>query len=586
MLAIAQRIHLGSLCLCFFIGQQAAAQSSTPTTSRTSAATPLAPSPAEQAWLERKPTVTVGIDPSWPPFSFVDRSGAHQGIDADLVRLVASRLGLNFQVAKTESWHQTMQQMTARQVQLVPGVAYHAGRTPGYSYTEPYLSFPVAIVTRTDGPFHVNLRELSDEKLALPRDYVTTLNVQRDYPRLRVTLTKDANEALTLVARGEAYATVENLATATYLIKTNGFTNLKIAGITDYRFELRFAVAEDQPELASLVNQVLKGLPEDQFARICDRWIPVEFAMDDSWSRYGRRGMWAALGALAMLGLIFFWNRRLAGELNQRRRIQEELADANLRLEAANTRLRQLNEESEMFMNIAAHDLRSPLNIILLSCEMLETQAAATGGGTDAKTLPSQRLIDGIKESVLRMNGLVQNFLSAQVIAHGDGELASDLIDFRAAVERAIERHTPEAALKRITLAAEDATTAAHVTGDPGAIDQVLDNLISNAIKFTPPDGLVRLQVLAADGHVRLEVHDDGPGISDEDLPKLFTRFTKLKSRPTARESSTGLGLSIVKHFVTAMGGRVWCEPAAGGKGACFILELPLRAAAQSAPSA
>ena len=585
MPAFAQRFRLATLCLCVFTAQQAAGQASTTAASRTTTAAPLELNPAEAAWLAGKPVVAVGIDPTWPPFSFVDRSGAHQGIDADLVRLVATRLGLNFQVAKTESWQQTMQQMTARQVQLVPGVAYHAERTPGYSYTDPYLSFPVAVVTRTDGPFHVNLRELSNETLALPRDYITTLNVQRDYPRLRVALTKDANEALSLVARGEAYATVENLATATYLIKTNGFTNLKIAGITDYRFELRFAVADDQPELVSLVNQVLKALPEDQFARICDRWIPVEFAMDDGWSRFGRRAMWASLGALAMLGLIFYWNRRLAGELSKRRRIQEELADANLRLEAANTRLRQLNEESEMFMNIAAHDLRSPLNIILLSCEMLETQAAAAGGGADAKTRPSQRLIDGIKDSVLRMNGLVQNFLSAQVIAHGDTELVRLPMDFSEAVQRAVERHTPEAALKRITLTSEDGT-ATRVTGDAGAIDQVLDNLISNAIKFTPPDGRVRLRVIAADHDVRLEVHDDGPGISEEDLPKLFTRFTKLKSRPTARETSTGLGLSIVKHFVTAMGGRVWCEPAASRTGACFVVEFPRLDPAQSAPSA
>ena len=107
-------------------------------------------------------------------------------------------------------------------------------------------------------------------------------------------------------------------------------------------------------------------------------------------------------------------------------------------------------------------------------------------------------------------------------------------------------------------------------------------NLIRNACKFTPPDGRVTVRLTPAAGLVRLEAHDDGPGISEEDLPKLFTRFTKLKSRPTARESSTGLGLSIVKHFVTSMGGKVWCEPA-GERGARFIVELPAVTPAQSA---
>jgi two-component system, NarL family, sensor histidine kinase EvgS len=587
MPGLAKRIIFASLC-CLAL-EQSGAQTASPAPApgppggAAPAGSRLDATPAERAWLETNPAVNVGIDPNWPPFSFVDKSGAHQGIDADLVRLIAARIALKYQIVPTRSWEQTMQQMAAHEVELVPGVAYHAGRTPGFRYTNAYLSFPVAIVTRSDGPFHVSLRELAEKTLALPRGYVTSLNVQRDFPSLRVVMTNDAAEALALVARGDAFATVENLATATYLIKTRGLTNLKIAGMTDYQFELRFAVAEDKPELFSLVESVLQGMTEQQFSRICDRWIPVEYAMDDSWSRLGRRAMWAGLGVVAMLGMFFLWNRRLAKELAARRRVQDELADANLRLEAANTRLRQLNEESELFMNIAAHDLRSPLNIILLSCEMIETQAvAAAGAGTVAPaTRPAQRLIDGIKESVLRMNALVQNFLSAQVIAHGDRELNHDPVDLTDIVKRAVERHQALADLKRIKMVAEFDDAPRQISGDAGALDQVLDNLVSNALKFTPPDGRITLRMGPREGQVRLEVHDDGPGISEEDLPKLFTRFTKLKSRPTARESSTGLGLSIVKHFVTGMGGRVWCETP-DAKGARFIVELPLLAPAQS----
>ncbi len=582
MPGLAKRIVFASLCCLAF--EQSGAQSPSPSPAASPTPDPaqrLEATAAERAWLDSHPGINVGIDPNWPPFSFVDKSGAHQGIDADLVRLIAARIALKCQIAPSKNWEQTMQQMTAREVDLVPGVAYHAGRTPGFRYTNPYLSFPVAIVTRTDGPFQIGLRELAGKTLALPRGYVTSLNVQRDYPALRVTMTNDAEEALAMVARGDAFATVENLATATYLIKTKGLTNLKIAGLTDYQFELRFAVAEDKPELFALVEKALKGMTEQQFARICDRWIPVEFAMvEEPWSRFARRAMWAGLGAVVMLGLIFLWNRRLAKELNERKRIQDELADANLRLEAANTRLRQLNEESELFMNIAAHDLRSPLNIILLSCEMIETQAAAAGATTPAAR-PAQRLIDGIKESVLRMNALVQNFLSAQVIAHGDRELAHDPVDLTDIVKRAIERHQTLADLKRIKMAASLEGPLLRIYGDTGALDQVLDNLISNALKFTPPDGQVSLRLSRHDSHARLEVHDDGPGISADDLPKLFTRFTKLKSRPTARESSTGLGLSIVKHFVSGMGGRVWCETP-DAQGAQFIVELPLTDPSQS----
>ena len=574
------KILLASLCCCVALSR-ACAQSPTPAPG----AAKVEATPAERAWLDAQPGIVVGIDPNWPPFSFVDESGAHQGIDADLLRLIAARIPIKFRIATSRSWDQTMRQMAGHEVELVSGAAYHAGHTPGYRLTDSYLSFPVAIVTRTDGPFHVGLAELAGKSVALPRGYLTSLNVQRDFPSLHVTMKNDAAEALEMVARGDAFATVENIASATYLINTKQLTNLKIAGLTDYKFDLRFAVPEEKPELFALVQKALQDMTPAQLSRICDRWIPADLAMvDNSWSRVGRRALWAGLGAAAMLVLIFLWNRRLARELGERKRIQDQLADANLRLEAANTRLRQLNEESELFMNIAAHDLRSPLNIILLSCEMIESQAAAAGASGAPAARPSQRLIDGIKESVLRMNELVQNFLSAQVIAHGERDVAHEPVDVTEIVKRAMERHQALADLKRIKMLAEFEDCPRRVLGDAGALDQVLDNLISNALKFSPPDGSVWLRLSVREENARLEVHDDGPGISAEDLPKLFTRFTKLKSRPTARESSTGLGLSIVKHFISAMGGRVWCETP-DSRGAQFIVELPLLDPNQS-PSA
>jgi signal transduction histidine kinase len=102
---------------------------------------------------------------------------------------------------------------------------------------------------------------------------------------------------------------------------------------------------------------------------------------------------------------------------------------------------------------------------------------------------------------------------------------------------------------------------------------QVLENLISNAVKYSPPGKNIFVRLRQQSGAIRLEVQDEGPGLSGEDQKKLFGKFARLSAKPTGGEHSTGLGLSIVKKMVEALTGRVWCE-SEPGRGATFIVEL------------
>jgi signal transduction histidine kinase len=104
---------------------------------------------------------------------------------------------------------------------------------------------------------------------------------------------------------------------------------------------------------------------------------------------------------------------------------------------------------------------------------------------------------------------------------------------------------------------------------------QVLDNIISNAVKYSPHRKNIFIRLKSSSEAVRIEIQDEGPGISPDDMQKLFGKFARLSARPTGGEHSTGLGLSIVKKMVEAMNGRVWCESELG-KGATFIVELPI----------
>jgi signal transduction histidine kinase len=194
---------------------------------------------------------------------------------------------------------------------------------------------------------------------------------------------------------------------------------------------------------------------------------------------------------------------------------------------------------------------------------------------------------------------LIKSLLDVNAIESGNFALHPTNFDVRGILENSVQNYMDAAKAKNITLLltvllkaevkANGENSEFGVFADEQALMQIFDNLVSNAIKYTPPDKrvFVRLfheQVLNAqqtiDEFVRIEVQDEGPGLTPQDKEHLFGKFTKLSARPTAGEDSTGLGLSIVKHLSQMMNAQVWCE-SESGEGAVFILRLPFASSIQ-----
>jgi len=244
----------------------------------------------------------------------------------------------------------------------------------------------------------------------------------------------------------------------------------------------------------------------------------------------------------------------------------------HLALKEARDRLRALAEDKDELLGILAHDLQNHLTGMRISAHLL------AGRG---ESLPerSRVLAENIVQSTHRMLAFVQEFLANQRAE----QLALSLVNLAltAEIEAAVARHREVAAAKAITLVTEIPATPSPVRADPGALAQVLDNLVSNAIKFSPPQSTITLRVPEATGaYVTFLVADQGPGFTPEDRKKLFHRYSRLSARPTANEPSTGLGLSIVRRFVEGMRGHVTLdEPDGARTGAVFRVRLPLASA-------
>lgn len=296
---------------------------------------------------------------------------------------------------------------------------------------------------------------------------------------------------------------------------------------------------------------------------------------------------------------------------------QEELISSNVSLEQANKRLETLNTEKDELLSIVAHDLKNPLTGIVLASSQLQRDVELRQNiSIDRINTVTSR----ISASSERMMNIITKLLRSNVLENAV-QLQSQIFDITALVKEIVEEHHSHAESKSIALHLDLPPKPIFITADPDACAEIIENLLDNALKYSPKGKNIFVRMkgsqspfvignLASDKvletsseaahtphdqwqmtnkqmtndqmtnyqapkthYIRLEVADEGPGLTDKDKQQLFRKFTRLSAQPTSGEQSTGLGLNIVKKLVDAMKGRVWCE-SEQDKGATFIVEF------------
>jgi signal transduction histidine kinase len=270
------------------------------------------------------------------------------------------------------------------------------------------------------------------------------------------------------------------------------------------------------------------------------------------------------ISAAGYLGLVLFMFVLGLSFENGRERAHRRMQKALQELATSHERLVYLNNEKTEFLGIAAHDLRAPLTVILGNAELLPIikDPAKTG-----------ELVEAIMVSVERMRNLINNLLDVNTIEEGKFASNIESCDMGLLTRQCIEYNLAAATKKQIRI---DSTRIVDVfaLADSAATAQILDNLISNAIKYSPYNTTIYISCGRDQKKTFVSVRDEGPGISEEDQKRLFQKFSRLSAQPTGGESSTGLGLAIVKKLAEAMSGSVVCESALGS-GTMFTLRLP-----------
>lgn len=517
----------------------------------------------EKRWVAEHPEVRVGHDTTYAPYAFRDAHGAIIGLDPDVLELIAQRTGLRFRHESRANWTEVMNEFKAGRLEMLASLGYVKEREAYLIYTRAYGFAPNVIVTRENTPVPFEIGDLRGRRIAVVKGYsAMRAMVEAALAEPVIVEYPNSEAALMAVARGEVFGVVSDAVNAVYTIKSRHLTNLRLGVVLESRGganENYLGVRKDLPMLAAIINKALASITPAERHAISNRWVGVELDENIWATRVVRIGVLVIVLAVLIGGLVLWHNRRLARELAERRRVQGEL-------EQTHERLSRASEEKSELMHMLAHDLRNPLTSVVMGADLLRLG-----------DLPREHAetVARLRAHAQKMSRLIDDLMDANAIEAGQRQFHFDPVDLTRTVRAAVESFAEPAALKQLRLELTLPDEPLVVGTDEGAFRQVVDNLISNAVKYSPPRRSIEIVLARQDAAMRFTVTDHGPGLSADEVAQIFRKFARGRARPTAGEKSSGLGLWIVQRVVDALGGTVWCESQPGA-GATFVFSLPI----------
>ena len=260
---------------------------------------------------------------------------------------------------------------------------------------------------------------------------------------------------------------------------------------------------------------------------------------------------------------------RQAADYLERKRVEEEREELLEREHELRQTAEEANRLKDEFLAIMSHELRNPLNVILGYAELLLRSEEIK------QSPPLQRMADAVKRNAVAQSKLIRDLLDLSRLRSGKLELNRETVSPIAAIENAIETVRMEAEAKNISIEVDAPGEVVFVEADPVRLEQVIWNLLNNAVKFTPHDGRIAVRLRNESDRIVLSVDDNGQGIDESFLPHIFEIFRQADPSTNRSQSGMGVGLAVVQQLVELHGGSVSAHSDGAGTGASFKIHLP-----------
>ena len=508
--------------------------------------------PEEKKWIEEHPVVLVGSNPRWAPLEFTDHTGAFNGVACEYLERFGRALGVTFRQVSVPSWRQAQAKLRDGEVDLLTSLNKASARRLDVEFTTPYQSLPTAIFTHENKPYVGQATELKGMKVGVVAGYGLETYLQGKVPGLAPETVYDVPTGLKQLESGELDAFVGSLLVASHYIQRGGHARIKVGGELDFVYQPAFAVRRDMKILADILSRALAGIDEQEKAGIARKWMAVTYEQSIDYAKLYKY----VAGALGLMGLFAYWNRRMAAEIRRRRAVEESLRKSEESLVAA-------NKELEAFSYSVSHDLRAPLRHVSGFVQLLQNNAK---GKLDATGM---RYVEVIAGAAKRMGELIDDLLSFSRM--GRAQMHLETVPLGPLVEECRKELEPETQGRKIEWAIG---ALPEVKADRPLLRQVLANLLGNAVKYSGKREEARIEVAAKTegGETVVSVKDNGAGFDMKYADKLFGVFQRLHGENEFE--GTGIGLANVRRIVVRHGGRTWAEGEVG-KGAAFYFSLP-----------
>ena len=311
----------------------------------------------EKLWIEQKKKLVIGVDPHWPPFEYIDEAGDYAGMASDYMQLISDKTGLEIEIQDNPNWPDVLASARAGTLDLLPAVASTPSRSQYLDFTTPHMVYPMVIVTDRQSDFISGMDDLDGKRVIVVEGYLSEELLRRNHPEYQLVPVDNINEALAFLSSGKGEAFIDNLASITHAIASQGYTNLRISGKTPYDFELGLAVPKGNSRLLGILQKTLDSIDEQQRKAIREKWVSVSLPATPDYVLI----LQVALVALVILAVFLIWNRKLAREINRRKRFELELIKSTQRFRD----LFENNKAVELVVNPATLEIVAANNAAL-----------------------------------------------------------------------------------------------------------------------------------------------------------------------------------------------------------------------------
>jgi len=508
---------------------------------------------AEQEWLSLHPKLTIGVSSDFLPFESLDQFGQYSGISSEYLDFISGKLKLEFKPMQGLKWTEIMNKIKLGEIDLLPAVVKTENRARFLNFTKPYIRFPMVIATHKSSPIIQALDNLKGKRVGFEQSTPAEEILKSKHPQLITVSFQSANQGLRALEDKKIDAFVHNLAVITYQQNHQNLKDIQIAAFTPYEIEVAMGVRKGLEPMVSILEKTLDTINEKEKQGIANNWLSIQLDFGNQFTSVLRYLLPAAGFSLLVMFFVTRTNRKLQQEVNKRRTTEQSLAKAKANAEKA-------NKAKDDFLANMSHEIRTPMNAIIGMCQLL-AQTKITSSQKDN--------IDTLMESSQSLLILINEILDLSKIEAGKMHLESIPFDLKELITQ-IESNVDFGQKKNLVSFRVSVleNVPLLLVGDRFRLEQILQHLIENAIKFTNA-GEVNLDISLNNSFTNgvelyFVIKDSGIGMTHQQLAGLFNTYNQVDSSSTRKYDGVGIGLSICKSLCQLMNGKIWAESQLG----------------------